>query len=253
MLPTIEYFHREIVDGERHLNTISTGSIEPTPSRTFTHLMGTLSYEDENGNLNLRYFEPTLGGGTPEFMPQVIRPPDESIYADPTENHAVTAFEYSKAVDLLESNLIDTERPGRAVLSTNVLGNLWGYVDAAQMGSESDHPETYEQNGIKSSNPLAQNYKELYRELGGQHGFAATVSPRFAHSVKERFDNYDWEVERKFETIGRGIQIFYETYGSMTPIGLGGTVDEPEFYKLGIEKMKQAWQTDYHSLSALVR
>ena len=38
----------------------------------------------------------------------------------------------------------------------------------------------------------------------------------------------------------------------MTPIGLGGTVDEPEIYKLGIDKMKQSRETDYDDLSGLV-
>lgn len=253
VLPTVEHFHKELLNGEGHLNTISTASMEPTESQTFTHLIGTLSYEDENGGLNLRYFEPTLGGGTPEFMPQVLRSPDESIYADPDANDAVTAFEYSKAVDLLENNLIDTDWPGRADLAAPLMSNLWGYVDAAGMGSESDHPETYEQNGVQSSTPLPPNFQEIYQELGGQHGFPVTVSPDFGHSVEEEFNNYDREVEEKFEAIGRGIQNFYEEYGKMTPLGLGGTVDEPEFYKLGIDKMQEAWETDYDDLSELVQ
>jgi len=251
VLPTVEYFHRELLDGGRHLNTISTGSMEPETKRDFTHLMGTLSYEDENGDLNLRYFEPTLGGGTPEFMPQVIRPPEESIYVDPEADDAVTAFEYTKATEMAGTGLIEHNNPEKHV-DNNLLGNLWGYVDAAGMGSESDHPETYEQNGVQSSNPLPPNFQEVYRELRGQDGFPVTVSPGFGHSVETDFDNYDREVEAKFESIGRGIQIFYEEHGMMAPLGLGGTVDEPAFYRLSIDKMKEAWNTDYEQLSEIV-
>jgi len=253
VLPVVQHFHDEVLDGESHLNTISTGSMEPETKRDFTHLMGTLTYEDENGELNLRYFEPTIGGGTPEFMPQVIRHPEESIYADSEANDAVTAYEYSKAVELLENNLIETTRPGRAAISGTLLADLWGYVDASGMGSESDHPETYEQNGVRSDTPLPPNFKEIYEELQGEDGYPVTVSPDFGQSVEENFDDYDREVEQKFENIGRGIQNFYEEYGGMAPLGLGGTVDEPEFYRLGIDKMKEAWETDYNQLSELVQ
>jgi hypothetical protein len=251
LLPTVEHFQKELLDG-KHLNTISTGSMEPETKRDFTHLIGTLTYEDENDELNLRYFEPTLGGGTPEFMPQVMRHPSNSIYSDPQRNDAVTAFEYSKAKELAENGLIEHDNPEKHV-DNNLMFNLWGYVDAAGMGSESDHPETYEQNGVSSSNPLPPNFQEIYSELGGQDGFPVTVSPSFGHSVEEEFDNYGRDVEEKFESIGRGIQNFYEEFGMMTPLGLGGTVDDPEFYKLGIDKMKEAWETDYEDLSELVQ
>mgnify|MGYP000486503000 CR=1 FL=1 len=235
VLPAVEHLHDELLDDEGHLNTISLTSREPEASDYLVHRMGALTYDDGDGGLALRYFEPTLGGGTPpSYFRKPIRHPDESIYADPDVDNAVTPLEYTKMVRMLENGSLQTDGPDKALASRSIRGSLWGFVDAFDWGNEDDTPETrYTEQGISSGQPLAPNYKDVYREVGAH---SATVSPRFGRSVEEHFDNYSREVEETFENLGRGVEAFYRAFGDGAPIGIGGTIENPEFYRLSAEK-----------------
>jgi len=242
--PAIEHFARNLLGREDEIETIATLSTEPnTNTDGFTHLTGVLTYTDDEGEFHNKYLESTIGGGTPGVFNSVIREPHESIYSEGGHESAAIPFEYSKAIDSIESEAIYSAEDswGQAALSRVISGALRGYVDAGGPGQEVDGEEPID---------IVDNWNQVVERH--DNGAPVTVSPAFGESLENSFDNYDESVEQKFENIGRGITIFYETFKQGAPLGIGGNVEDPEIYKMNIDKMEEAWQSNYQNLSELI-
>lgn len=243
VLPGIEYFTDELLGDEYEIKTVNTGAKEPdTATDNMRHDAGLMAYSQGEGPLNFKHIEPTLGGRLPDAFNHAIGNPEDSIYADPDRENAAWPLHYEKALRLTHDDEIntDTRIPSMSLLSGPIRTTLRSFVDARGMGGEDDFQD--------GEDPIhADNIQELRSTFGQLAPTYAT--PEFGRSIQENFGNYDRDVEEKFEYLGRGIETFYREFGFGTPMAIGGSVDEPELYRLSIDDMQQVMNEAPNDLS----
>lgn len=246
VMPGIEYFADELFEENREVNSIIAGTKEPnTPRTTMDHLSGLMSYRNDEGQLDILHAEPTLGGGLPGSFNHAVGNPNESIYAEESVENAASPVEYRKALRLTRegkiNNVETVDITPEAALSTAMVNTLWNFADEGTMYIEDDF-----QDGEQP--PLVDNPSEVRNAFGGSLG-PDYVTPEFGRSVEDHIDAYDETVETKMTNIGRGIETFYQEFGQGTSLGIAGTVEEPEFYRLRIEDMQQVMENAPNNLS----
>jgi hypothetical protein len=223
--PVSEKFAREFLDSE--LQAWITGATEPATEGEFAHLPITIAYQT-GGEMRRYYIEPSvpeavgLGGNG-----QAVRGPEDSVYADPGEREMVTGHEYRKALEMAQNGQIGQESGVNPIreISTNLLSNMWSMVDSGR-------------NDISWENPPP-------------NGLVTHVSKAFGRSVEDAF--YDLTEQRLgyMENVGRGVQLFYETFDGRSNLAVGGTLDAPEFYLFPDSEKETAWNFEYDDISEL--
>jgi len=228
MKPAIGEFAREYLDSD--VQAWITGTTLPVTEGRFVHLIVTIAYSDEAGNLKEDYVEPSAPDTTSDAIKTAVRSPENSVYSQTNDEDMeyVTGHEYRKALEMAQSGQIEKEgraHPVRAI-STNLLSNMWSMVDSGK-------------NDISWENPPP-------------NGLITHVSQEFGRSVEDAF--YDLTEQRLgyMENIGRGMQLFYEKFDGRSNLAVGGTLDTPEFYLFPDSEKETAWNFEYDDISELV-
>lgn len=243
VLPAMEYFTEELLQDSKELYTMHTLSREPQqPTDEMIHSAGLTTYRtNPDQNLAVKHIEPTLGGGLPPWFNHAIGDPDESVYEEDREDTA-WAPGYRKARRLSNEGKINSESDQRPIglLSAAVTSTLEAFVDTATMA--------YEVEIEGRQIPIDEDWNEIRGAFGGS-AEPNYVTPEFGRSFEDAFNQYDQDVQEKFEYLGRGILAFYREFDQGEPFAIGGTVDDPEFYKMGIDDLQDAMETQTNDLS----
>jgi len=196
----------------------------------WSHPMGLLQWEDENGETQVRYAE------TENRMTEKVVQPEESVYAadvdeedfvaggyvDTEPEQWYTALDYEKARQV-EDQLADGNEPvgkkiGSALLSAVDDAGLSGW-DFSQ----------YEDNGVEM--PMPEQASEITDTV---------VSDSFGTSLQEYVRNPDEDYTRRdFESTKRKFFKACEDNDFTGHYALDGTLDDPEIIKTTEEKVEQ--------------
>jgi hypothetical protein len=225
--PLAEKFSDEYLENDTFEAWITAATIPATEGR-FAHLPITIAYEHEGG-LRRDYVEDAVPSapGIGEDG-EAIRSPEEAVYSDPDEREMVTGHEYRKALEMAQNGQIEQEgraHPVRAI-STGLIESMKNMVDSAQNDTNFDNPPP--------------------------NGLVTHVSQEFGESVEDAFYDLDEQKLEYMENIGKATQLFYEEHGGRANLAIGGTLEQPEFYKFADAKKEQAWNFNYDDISELV-
>ena len=236
-------------------NNIDEDSIRETEHEEwaasgFRHPVGLLQY-NKNGETHLKYVELTDPfWNASRFYPDSIREPEDSIYRETRDKvnilpegepgsygtmfpqHYVTAADYTKGRKLEKQqaiNLGDKNQKG----DTRGFGDYMGVMlnelvdDLGRGWSDSQNPD---------------------RDFGVDHSYQTLVTDSFGESIENYIVDPDPEKRRKLEETARGLyQIMQEEEWDISMV-LAGTVEKPEFYKVGqktVNQIRESGEWDY--------
>ncbi|RXK46904.1 hypothetical protein [Halorientalis pallida] len=225
-VPLVDHFADLLFDRRDRIETWTVAAAEPPTLGEFRHLAAAMAYETDDGSWTVRYLEPTLGClgdvcSTPDFFESSLRPPDESLYARRGATDFVTGPEFRKAQRLADRRYIQEDDEAsrgdwnQKAISGAVCSSMTNLVDTA--GNDMDMGEA----------PPA--------------GIETVTSRSFGRSLEDDFDSFDYDTMRRMEFVGRAITLTFEQRRWYQPLGLDGTLDDPELYVLNEDEVRYAW------------
>lgn len=224
-VPLVDHFADLLFDRRDRIETWIVAAVEPPTLGEFRHLAAAMAYETDDGSWTVRYLEPTLGCygdcGTPDFFESSLRPPEESLYARRGATDFVTGPEFRKAQRLADRGYIQEEDEAsrgdwnQKSISGAVCSSMTNLVDTA--GNDMDMGEA----------PPA--------------GIKTVTTRSFGRSLEDAFDGFDYDTMRRMEFVGRAITLTFEQRRWYQPLGIDGTLDDPEIYVLNQEEIRYAW------------